>query len=81
MTAPDPLAVRAYQLIRDEHTRQAEATIRGIKAKAADLDPANALSLGTAQRLATDVTELIRHLSALRAVNELSFLIEGEAPR
>lgn len=81
MTTPDPLAIRAYRLVVDRAEKDAARALREIHRdvdaiyEAGDKDGVSAL--GAAQRLAVDVAELIRHLSALRTLREVEFLTTG----
>lgn len=81
MTTPDPLAVRAYRLVIENAGKDAARALREIHQhvdsidKAGTGDPVSALS--EAQHLAVSVAELIRHLSALRTLNEVEFLTTG----
>jgi len=81
MATPDPLAVRAYRLLVESTEKDAGRALREIHKhvdsidQASHGDPASALS--EAQHLAVSVAELIRHLSALRTLNEVEFLATG----
>lgn len=79
MAAPDPLAARAYRLVVKGAEKDAARSLREIRRHVDAIDKATAkdrvTALGEAQRLAADVAELIRHLSALRALHEVEFLL------
>lgn len=81
MTAPDPLAIRAYRLVVDSAEKDAARALREIHRDVDAIDAADdedsVSALGAAQRLAVDVAELIRHLSALRTLREVEFLTAG----
>lgn len=82
MTAPDPLTVRAYRLVVDDAEKDAARALREIHRHVDAIDRATGKgrvsALGEAQRLAADVAELIRHLSALRTLNEVEFLTKED---
>ena len=81
MTAPDPIAARAYRLVVDSAEKDAARALREVHRNVDAIDDADAKdrvsALGAAQRLAVDVAELIRHLSALRSLHEVEFLATG----
>lgn len=79
---PDSLTVRAYRSVVAEHEKNVHRALRDIRSRLAGVgdgtsDPS--MALGEATRLAASVNELITYLSALKALQEVSFLTgEGE---
>lgn len=80
MAKPDPLAARAYRLVVQGAEKNVARSLREIRRHVDTLErdagKDRTSSLGEAQNLASDVADLIRHLSALHTLNEVEFLTE-----
>lgn len=82
MTTPDPLAVRMYRNEISGHRKRVAAALSSIRLLVGQLpDDVNPMSgLGSAQRLSVEVADLITHLSALKALDTISFLAAEDTP-
>lgn len=83
MAKPDPLNLRAFRLVVDSAEKDAARALREVRRRVDAISNANrenhVEALGEAQRLAVDVAELTRYLSALRTLHEVEFLIKDNS--
>lgn len=79
MATPDPLHLRGYNSEVKRHRKNALFVLKSIESEIARLRtdvPGESLTiaLGDAQRLAADAIQLVKDLSAWKALDDVSFL-------